>query len=247
MDADDQAACGNPAGADATDRGPMTDPSRPDRLRPDPLRLAELLAVRLCHDLSSPLGTLMGALELAAEDPRSAGESMALANDVSTVLGQRLRLLRAAWGGGAPALGVVEIAAMAEGLHRGRRLRLDFDALDPNGRFTAPAARLVLNVLMLAAESLPTGGVVTLTGDPAGDLTVSISGPRALWPPRFALYLADEGAAWQALGADDDVDASRGLQALLTALLARTTGLRLSFAVSAAAQTAAPLLLSLGG
>ena len=33
------------------------------------LHLAELLAVRLCHDLSGPLGTLMGALELLAEDP----------------------------------------------------------------------------------------------------------------------------------------------------------------------------------
>ena len=34
----------------------------------DSLRLAELLCARLCHDLSGPLGALIGILEIAREE-----------------------------------------------------------------------------------------------------------------------------------------------------------------------------------
>ncbi len=50
----------------------------------DPLRLAELLAIRLCHDLSGPLGTMMGALEMVADDPEMADEALPLAGEASS-------------------------------------------------------------------------------------------------------------------------------------------------------------------
>lgn len=212
----------------------------------DPLRLAELLAARLCHDLSGPLGTLMSALELATEDVAEATEALALANEVSVTMGKRLRLLRAAWGTTTPSMGATELRAMAEGMQRGRRLQLDFDALDPTRSFTPPAARVMLNVLLLAMESLPSGGMVGLAGDPCGDVVVTIAGPRAAWPPRLAGFLADESQAWQALHNGEDIDVSRGLLPLVTALLAHTAGLRLSLLMAAVVETAPPLLLRLG-
>ena len=63
------------------------------------VRLAEALAIRLCHDLSGPLGALGAALgEVGAE-----AEALSLAQEASTVLRQRLALLRAAWGAAPPA------------------------------------------------------------------------------------------------------------------------------------------------
>ena len=212
----------------------------------DPLRLAELLAIRLCHDLSGPLGTLMGALELVADDPEMAGEALPLAGEVSTALGRRLRLFRAAWGGATPSLSVAEFAALVEGI-QARRWRVDVDGLDPAGRFSTAAARLALNVVLLAIESLPGGGTVALAGNPAGEVLVTIAGPRAAWPTGFAAYLGDEALAWQALHVAEGVEAARGLQAWLTALIARTSGLRLSFLIAPTAEAAPPLLLSLGG
>ena len=211
----------------------------------DSLRLAELLAIRLCHDLSGPLGTLMGALELVADDPEMAGEALPLAGEVSIALGRRLRLFRAAWGGATPSLSVPEFAALVEGM-QARRWRFDLSGLDPDGRFAPPAARLALNVVLLAAEAMPGGGTAMLAGNPAGDVLVTIAGPRAAWPSGFAAYLGDEALAWQALHAAEGLEASRGLQAWLTALIARSLGLRMAFLMAPTAEAAPPLLLSLG-
>jgi histidine phosphotransferase ChpT len=213
--------------------------------RDDRLRLAELLATRLCHDLSGPLGTLMGSLEMLAEDPESAEEALTLAGEVAAILGGRLRLLRAAWAGGTPALGVAEFRAMAEGL-KTRRLLLDFDGLDAAGQFSPPAARVALNLLMLAADCLPVGGTVSISGDPRRDLVVTIDGPRAAWPAGFAGFLHDDARAWVALRESEGVEASRRLQAPLTALIARSCGVRLSLLMAAAAEAAPPLLMQMG-
>ncbi len=214
------------------------------------MRLAERLAIRLCHDISGPLGTLMGSLELIDEDSEGigdaagAGEALSLASDVSTALAQRLRLLRAAWGGAVGPLDMAEFRAMAAQLP-GRRLVFELDVPDQTARFSPAAARLALNVLMLGQESLPHGGVIAFSGDPRQEMLVTISGPRAAWPAGFALYLASEAHAWEALRAGEEPAAARGMQALLTALVAHHSGLRLSFLMGAPSDTP-PLLMTLG-
>ena len=67
------------------------------------LRLAELLCARLCHDLSGPLGALIGIIEIAREEQPDS-ETLALAEETAVELGQRLKLLRAAWGQDSEAL-----------------------------------------------------------------------------------------------------------------------------------------------
>ena len=210
------------------------------------LRLAELLAIRLCHDLSGPLGTLMGALELVGDDPDMAGEALPLAGEVSMALGRRLRLFRAAWGGATPALDVAEFTALVEGI-AGKKWRFELDGLKSAGRFSPAGARLALNAVLLAAEALPAGGTAALAGDPAGDVLLTIAGPRAAWPADFPAYVGDETLAWQALRGAEGVEAARGLQPWLTAFIARSSGMRLSFLMAPGAEAAPPLLLSLGG
>jgi hypothetical protein len=93
--------------------------------------------------------------------------------------------------------------------------------------FSPGAVRLVLNVLLLAAESLPAGGRLALAGSPQGDVVAVIEGPHAAWPPGFATLLADEAAAWAAL------TVTKTVQGPLTALIARSSGLGLSLLMPA--------------
>jgi histidine phosphotransferase ChpT len=207
------------------------------------LRLAELLCARLCHDLSGPLGALIGILEIA-RDEQPDSETLALAEDTAVELGQRLKLLRAAWGHDGDEMDVARLRGFADCLSSSRRVRLDLAGLAPDAVFPSPAARVVLNVVLLAAESLPGGGIVALSGSASSSVLVTISGPRAGWPAGFAASLHDEAAAWEAMLADP-----RRVQGPLTALLARGFGLRLSMLMPAGAmgeaEVSPPLLLSL--
>ena len=209
------------------------------------LHLAELLAVRLCHDLSGPLGTLMGALELLSEDPETAAEAVPLAGDMSAMLGKRLRLLRAAWGKSAPELDVASLHGLLEGLPAIHRLRFDFSGLDAAVSFAPAGSRVVLNVLLLAAECLPGGGVVALAGNARREVIATISGARAAWPTGLAAVLADPDRAWDMLSRTEGLDASRLMQGPLTALVAQAAGCRLAMLMAPGAEAAPPLLLSL--
>ena len=117
--------------------------------------------------------------------------------------------------------------------------------LVPSARFPSGAARLLLNLLLLAAESLPAGGTIAIAGDPEAQVQVSILGLRAAWPPGLAVYLVDEERAWAALGGDSST-ALRVLQAPLTTLVARTCGLRLSMLMARDAEAAPPLVFAPG-
>jgi histidine phosphotransferase ChpT len=202
------------------------------------LLLAETLAARLCHDFASPLGSLMGVLELAREGDT---EALGLAAETAQKLGQRLRLLRAAWGARPGPLGVAELPALAEGLPGRHRIELDFSGLAPSPDFAPEAGRLVLNLLLLATEALPAGGTLFLSGAARREVLLRVAGPRAAWPAGLAGYLVDPDSAWAAL------DDPRALQAPLTALLAAQAGLRLALLLPSGGVTGAPpLLLDLG-
>lgn len=209
----------------------------------DNLRLAELLCVRLCHDLSGPLGALIGVLEMAREEfPEN--ETVGLADETAAELAARLKLLRAAWGRESDELDAGRLQGFAESLSSSRRVRLDLTGLRPNRLFSPQAGRVVLNLLLLAADCLPGGGIVALTDAPADSILVTISGPRAAWPSGFSGWSMDPDAAVTAILAEP-----RHLQAPLTALLAQSYGYRLSMLMPASAAGDAdpspPLLLSL--
>lgn len=183
----------------------------------DALRLAEMLASRLCHDLSGPIGSLNQALELAASEIPSDNEAFALARQAAADLAKRLRWRRAAWGSNGPALDLAGLRAVAAG----PRVALDPGGLPPTTIFSPPMGRALLNVLLLADESLPRGGRIALSGS-AADVFIVIDGPGAAWPAGLPRCLAEEDAAMAAI-ADPGT-----LQTPLTVLLCRSLGLRLS-------------------
>ena len=191
----------------------------------DPLRLAELVCARMSHDLGGTIGTLAGALELA-DDPSVAAEARVLANQAAIELRQRLELQRATWGPTGGPLDLAALRTLAEGLPHARRCTINFSALPEGTTFSPSFARIVLNLLLLAGDSLNGSGEATLVGT-GTDLVIAITGPRAAWPSGMAACLANEAAAWAALR-----DA-RTLQMPLTALLARALGLRLTMLMPA--------------
>jgi histidine phosphotransferase ChpT len=207
------------------------------------LELMDVLCARLCHDLGNPIGTLIGALEMAAEeagppDPTGRGEALALAGDTATVLGQRLRLLRAAWSGSEGEMDVRALHDMAAGLPGRHRLVLDLSGLERRASFAPAPGRLVLNVLLLAAEALPNGGSVILSGDPGGEMVAMIEGRGAAWAPGFAACLADSSHIAQHFAT------ARRMQGPLTALIAKSNGLGLKFLMGPPG-VPPPLLLTL--
>ncbi len=208
------------------------------------LNLAEKMATRLCHDLAGMLGTVSNAMEMAAGDPAMAAEALELAQDGARQLGGRLRLLRAAWGGSDAvaerSIGMSELRDLAAGLPVGRRVTILLDNIPQSRSFTPQAAQLLLNLLLLAVESLHGAGVASLSGGETGEVVVSIDGPRAAWPSDLAMLLADPREAAPAAAR-----AERLQQSLLVALMAERAGLRVDMLLSAQTEQAPPLLVSL--
>lgn len=203
------------------------------------LSLAQNAAARLCHDLSGPIGGLLAAIELAGEDAAMAPEALAAAGEAATALARRLRLLRAAWGPAGGPMSGVDMRTLLQGLAPARRVELRLEGFGESDRFAAPFARLVLNAVMVAVESLGGEGVASAAQAPGMGVLVTIAGPRAAWPVGLAGWLADAKAAAEGAAAAGP----RALQAPLTALLAHAGGMSCGFLLPAGASTQPALLL----
>ena len=118
-------------------------------------------------------------------------------------------------------------------------MRADLSGLAEPALFTPGGGRLLLNVLMLAAESLPRGGTVVLRGGAAEGLVVLLDGPMAAWPDSLPGLIADPQSAAALL----QTASPRDVQAPLTVMMAATGGHRLSLLLGAAVMP--PLLVSL--
>lgn len=157
--------------------------------------------------------------------------------DTARALTTRLELRRAAWGPEGEPVSLARIQSLARGMPD--RITVDASALGDGVVFPAATGRIVLNLLLLAADSLPSGGTVILAGA-AGDLFIRIAGPAAAWPTGMAVCLSDETEARSAL------TEWRSLQMALTALFAHAAGIRLSVLLSPSTRNE-PAILRLGG
>ena len=222
---------------------PATEQAMPQGISPDlSLALAEALATMLCHDLAGAVGTLQGALELAAEDPAMLDEALPVAQEAATALSRRLRFMRAAWGAGGRRINVAELHELAGCLPTGRRVRVQLEALSPDRSFSPPATQLLLNLLKLGVESLAGEGVLSMGEAQGGEVMITLSGPRAAWPSGFAAFLTDSSAALRAA----ITQGPRQLQAPLAALIAHAGQLRVRLLLGAQTEAAPPLLVDLG-
>jgi len=193
------------------------------------LHLIEQTAARLCRALNGSVVRLNEALSAQARDETAILEA-------AKRLTNQVTLLEAAWGPADQPVSLHQLACLAQGLPD--HIAVNLSALAPAVVFPASLARIVLNILLLAADSLPEGGQIMLAGTPE-DLFIRIEGPGAAWPTGMAICLADEAETRSAL------TDGRYTQMALTIQLAHTAHIRLS-ALFASHTQSEPAILRLG-
>ena len=161
------------------------------------LRVAGLLASRLCHDLVGPLGAVNNGLELIAEEDDMAKEALGLAQRSAKRASSRLQFFRYAFGaaGGEPNFGHGEARPIALNLLGNGDIAMDWP--DAKGvELPTGAGRLLLNLALLASECLPRGGNVKVSLAP-NRVTMEASGPQARLPAETKAAMAGSVAPAQ--------------------------------------------------
>lgn len=180
-------------------------------------RVAELLCARLCHDLISPIGAVSNGLELMAEFGDD-GEAMGLVRSSAEAAGKKLRFFRIAYGfaGGGAGVSLAEAAGVA-GAVETPRINVVWGKEHQPDTPAPGAAKLLLNMVLLATECLPRGGTVRVKAEPGpGGLGVE----AVAEPETGEARLSDEAAAALAGEAAPAALTPRTVQAHYTRLLA---------------------------
>ena len=183
------------------------------------LRVASLLASRLCHDLVGPLGAVSNGLELIAEDDAMADEALSLAQRSARRASSRLQFFRYAFGaaGGEPNFGPAEAKPVALNLLSSGDIAVDWP--DAKGMvLPTGTGRLLLNLALLASECLPRGGQLRVS-IALQKIAIEATGPQA--------RLSAETKAAAAGGVDPAQLSARTVVGHYVAQLAKSLGGRL--------------------
>lgn len=189
------------------------------------LRVMELLASRICHDLISPVGAISNGVELLEEMGAQVGEEAAkLIGHSSEQAARRLRLFRLCYGaaGADTNLCCDDALQVARDYLGGSRVSLSWDVAsmkDTTGQ-TKGLPKVLLNLLIVAIENLVHGG--TLEVSKAGNqLTIVANGRGA----------GSRVEAWPALKAEITVDdlTARSVHPYVTAKFAEHYGFKLAW------------------
>ena len=191
----------------------------------DPLDLAALLCSRVCHDVISPVGAIANGLEVleSEKDPDMRGFAMDLIKKSTAVASARLQFCRLAFGAAGSAGASIDTGdaeSVARGLIADEKTKLVWNAtraLLPKNK-----VKLILNLVLLAGQSIPRGGTITVTLDGMDqDMTIEVraTGTNAKLNSHWAHLLACEP--------ESAVDA-HAIQAYYAGLVAREAHLALT-------------------
>lgn len=183
------------------------------------LRLAELLASRLCHDVVGPIGAVNNGMELLNDGELDmADDALKLASQSAQQAADLLQYYRMAYGLSGHRQGgdLKPMHDLAVRYFSHQKAGLDWSASAMPTGLPDSAGKLILNMLLLAGEALPRGGTVgVLFAEDGGlhEIAVVAVGADA--------GLREETQA----GLADDVPAAeltpRSVQPYFTKLLAR--------------------------
>ncbi len=191
----------------------------------DPLDLAALLCSRVCHDVISPVGAIANGLEVleSEKDPDMRGFAMDLIKKSTAVASARLQFCRLAFGAAGSAGASIDTGdaeSVARGLTGDEKTKLVWTAtraLLPKNK-----VKLILNLVLIAGQAIPRGGVITVTLDGMDDemmIKVEATGTNAKLQSHWPHLLSCEP--------ESTVDA-HGIQAYYTGLVAREAHLAIT-------------------
>ena len=149
------------------------------------IRVAELLASRLCHDLVGPIGAVNNGIELMQDESFGmADDALSLAAKSADQASNLLQFFRLAYGlaGHRQGSDFGPIRELVSGFLSHSKAELDWSAAPVSEGVPDGTAKLLLNLVALAAEALPRGGTVgvTMARDGAGfELEVKAVGADA--------------------------------------------------------------------
>jgi histidine phosphotransferase ChpT len=197
---------------------------------PDILELAALLCSRVCHDLISPVGAIVNGLEVLDDNPKPEDREFALdlIRKSARTASARLQFCRLAFGAAGSAGAQIDLGD-AQNMARGHIEDAKTSIAWNLPRLLLPKNRvkLLLNMMVIAQQTIPRGGVLTV--NPIGDgetmsFRLMTTGLNARLPQNIADILSGAHAA--------AVDA-HAVQPYYTRLLAQACGLTVTLAVEA--------------
>jgi histidine phosphotransferase ChpT len=186
------------------------------------IELASLVASRVCHDVINPVGAISNGIEiLESESDASMREhAIALIANSAKQASAKLKLCRLAYGSMGSAgdhFSLGEARDALEGYLRDSKTRLDWRA--PAMIVPKDTAKLALNLAMAALETIPRGGVLTVTAEETAlglTLMASAEGPSPRLNEDVRSALTGEVPFGELNG--------RYVQPYLTGLIARSLG-----------------------
>ena len=192
------------------------------------LDLAALLCSRVCHDLISPVGAIMNGLEVMEEgtDEETSKFAMELIKKSARMASAKLQFCRLAFGAAGSAGAQIDTGdaeKVTRGLMADDKTKVGWNV--PRLLLPKNRVKLLLNMLLLAAQAIPRGGQLTV--DPVGEgesmgFRVAAAGLNARVPPAIPPLLAG-------VPAGHAVDA-HAIQPFYTGLLAKSCGLVVAMA-----------------
>jgi histidine phosphotransferase ChpT len=194
---------------------------------PDTLELAALLCSRVCHDLISPVGAIVNGLEVLDDDPKPEDREFALEliRKSAKTASARLQFCRLAFGAAGSSGAQIDLGD-AQNMSRGHLEDAKTTISWNLPRLLLPKNRvkLLLNMLVIAQQTIPRGGTITV--DPIGEgetmgFRVVTKGLNARIPQAIADLLSP------AHGSNVDAHA---VQPYYTRLLAQSCGLNVVLA-----------------
>jgi histidine phosphotransferase ChpT len=195
---------------------------------PDTLELAALLCSRVCHDLISPVGAIVNGLEVLDDNPKPDDREFALdlIRKSAKTASARLQFCRLAFGAAGSAGAQIDLGdaqSMAKGHFEDGKITIAWNL--PRLLLPKNRVKLVLNLLVIAQQMIPRGGVLTVDPLGAGEamgFQITAAGLNA----RISQNVADLLAS----GPTGTVDA-HAVQPYYTRLLAEACGINVSLAV----------------
>jgi histidine phosphotransferase ChpT len=195
---------------------------------PDALDLSALLCSRICHDLISPVGAIVNGLEVLdeAKDEETKTFALDLIKKSSRQASGRLQFCRIAFGAAGSAGAQIDLGdaeTLARGFFEQDKTQIMWNL--PRLLLPKNSVKLLLNMLIIAGQTIPRGGVLAVDPIGAGEsmgFRIAAAGLNARIPHAVPALLqgGTENAA---------VDA-HGVQPFYTRLLAQNCGLTLALA-----------------
>ena len=196
--------------------------------------LAAMLCSRVCHDLINPIGAIGNGLEVLG-DPNQGDMAEGARDLIASAARQsraKLEFARLAYGASSTAgtdIDTRECERVARILFEIEKADLEWNV--PLILLPKHKAKLFMNMLLIAAMSVPRGGQVTaaITGD-AGNERFDFSSKSD--PEKRQKTLIPSGCVGLLSGMPDEgsVDA-RGIQPFYTGILARMTDMEISIGI----------------